>query len=922
MCQGYDPADSRLDALVTASTTVAQASGRPCPFCGIETDNMSSMQSHIAIHQQRVALFALPNSTGLEEGSDVGSDEADAGHVSEESDMSKNLEAWNTLDNDVATLDDNLDVDFSVLLNLRVEHGGGLFASNYAHEMVGQALATSTRDPESYTGHLVDANGNILDNESGSVIGSAGIWPRNLCVLARFDHKVGNDDSLLDFDSGNVVGVLCQAPSGWWYGARDGFRGWFPSKYTSLAPNTATVSPEVENAINSRSMVSVAQPIRVPSTWASGFGISGFFTACINGQAGDVNDVKKYLRERPEMTDWLHRSGDTALHLAAERGHIDMVRLLLTHGAEVDIFNDIQATPLMCAVENGQLEVVRELLSNGADARLQDNRGFTPLHVAAKRGYIGIVLLLLEQGAEVDIRSDFQSTPLMGAVEKAQVEVVRELLSNGADAQLRDSRGHVAFHFVPPDTPGGPKVQGTIRQLLIQSVTGQPNERYVRDEIDKAMKIKLGTENMLRALEGKTIRKTKDRKQQLEQELEAYNKKLAELYLELEQETQGVSKSNSFVPEDYWTDTKFDAVVDRATSNEAEVGTLHRPQTSEIQAILNSGLVPEAYCALVSAMKKRLTANTVLALGNTTRAIRTLDLATALGEDCGQSMRRELSGGSWMDTLCSITENMNVRSEVKAAVLEHMRQWSVDFARDTDVSLIVEALRKLDDGPLKPDYVANEAEYESRPLPPLPAASKSSGQVTETTDVVAPSSLDSRAGLYPWSRWSLLGATFAESNPFPRYGAGVNASTGKEGEIYIFGGLVDESTIKADLWRLDTASRKSTPLRQMSEGPGPRVGHAALLAGNAFIVSFGDTKVGDSERLDTTLYLLRTSSRQWSRTKPSITPPPRYGHSMCLLGSYLYIFGGQQGKSWRSRRRRKCAFLHEPAGGICLVVLR
>ena len=53
---------------------------------------MSSMQSHIAIHQQRVALFALPNSTGLEEGSDVGSAEADAGHMSGGSDVSNNIE--------------------------------------------------------------------------------------------------------------------------------------------------------------------------------------------------------------------------------------------------------------------------------------------------------------------------------------------------------------------------------------------------------------------------------------------------------------------------------------------------------------------------------------------------------------------------------------------------------------------------------------------------------------------------------------------------------------------------------------------------------------------------------------------------------------------------------------------------------------
>jgi hypothetical protein len=48
------------------------------------------------------------------------------------------------------------------------------------------------------------------------------------------------------------------------------------------------------------------------------------------------------------------------------------------------------------------------------------------------------------------------------------------------------------------------------------------------------------------------------------------------------------------------------------------------------------------------------------------------------------------------------------------------------------------------------------------------------------------------------------------------------------------------------------------PIATVSEGPGPRVGHAALLVGNAFIVFGGDTKMDDSDVLDDTLYLLNT----------------------------------------------------------------
>lgn len=84
------------------------------------------------------------------------------------------------------------------------------------------------------------------------------------------------------------------------------------------------------------------------------------------------------------------------------------------------------------------------------------------------------------------------------------------------------------------------------------------------------------------------------------------------------------------------------------------------------------------------------------------------------------------------------------------------------------------------------------------------------------------------------------------------------------------------------------------PLATTSEGPGPRVGHASLLVGNAFIVYGGDTKIDETDILDETLYLLNTSTRQWSRALPTgPRPSGRYGHSLNIIGSKIYIFGGQ-----------------------------
>lgn len=63
-----------------------------------------------------------------------------------------------------------------------------------------------------------------------------------------------------------------------------------------------------------------------------------------------------------------------------------------------------------------------------------------------------------------------------------------------------------------------------------------------------------------------------------------------------------------------------------------------------------------------------------------------------------------------------------------------------------------------------------------------------------------------------------------------------------------------------------TANLQCYPIATVSEGPGPRVGHASLLVGNAFIVFGGDTKQDDTDILDDTLYLLNTSKLSTSFT--------------------------------------------------------
>lgn len=92
------------------------------------------------------------------------------------------------------------------------------------------------------------------------------------------------------------------------------------------------------------------------------------------------------------------------------------------------------------------------------------------------------------------------------------------------------------------------------------------------------------------------------------------------------------------------------------------------------------------------------------------------------------------------------------------------------------------------------------------------------------------------SALYPWSQRRLT-LSSSHPSPFPRYGHAANGVAGKDGDVYIMGGLIRSQTVRGDLWMIEGGGSQlaAYPVVTTSEGPGPRVGHASLLVGNAFI---------------------------------------------------------------------------------------
>ncbi|WP_237724827.1 ankyrin repeat domain-containing protein [Deinococcus alpinitundrae] len=119
----------------------------------------------------------------------------------------------------------------------------------------------------------------------------------------------------------------------------------------------------------------------------------------VTGETGSVAMLREVLKAKPDLT-LTNRYGGTALIPAADRGHLAYLReLLRTTKVNVNHVNNLGWTALLEAVILGDggpihTEIVRELLTHGADRRIADRDGMTPLAHARQRGYTKMVALL------------------------------------------------------------------------------------------------------------------------------------------------------------------------------------------------------------------------------------------------------------------------------------------------------------------------------------------------------------------------------------------------------------------------------------------------------------------------------------------------------------------------------------------------
>jgi ankyrin repeat protein len=141
-------------------------------------------------------------------------------------------------------------------------------------------------------------------------------------------------------------------------------------------------------------------------------------------------DIMRLLLERGAEVDVSYDAAGLLSHEASFRGRTDLVRLLSQHKAYVNARNIGNETPLHRVAR----AVVPWLLpEHGAFVNAQSGSHKTPIYQASELGHRDIVQLLLEHGANVHIRGEKGQTPFQVATSNGHVEVAQLLLEHGAE---------------------------------------------------------------------------------------------------------------------------------------------------------------------------------------------------------------------------------------------------------------------------------------------------------------------------------------------------------------------------------------------------------------------------------------------------------------------------------------------------------
>ncbi len=190
-------------------------------------------------------------------------------------------------------------------------------------------------------------------------------------------------------------------------------------------------------------------------------------TALIEACQHDRIEIVKMLLEYGAGINTGDQKGVTGLLIACDAGRIDICRVLLENGANVNLcsgaalsendesedmdvmrYEGVNVSCLWIASQNGNLDIVKLLLENGAEVNITNHNDRTALIKASQDGHTDTVQLLIQFGAAVDLADEHSVTALLAASSEGHWETAKVLLEAGADIRHTNRNGESAAMYL------------------------------------------------------------------------------------------------------------------------------------------------------------------------------------------------------------------------------------------------------------------------------------------------------------------------------------------------------------------------------------------------------------------------------------------------------------------------------------------
>ena len=183
--------------------------------------------------------------------------------------------------------------------------------------------------------------------------------------------------------------------------------------------------------------------------------LSLFFNAVKFGRLQIIEDLAPSMNDQKleKGLNLVNREGESALHIASDYNHSEIVKLLVSMDVDLNLVDDKGRSPLLVAAQKQNFGCVNILLGQGADVRLGDLEGYTPLHEAvtlqSSRMLDTIMQTPTVQGPSLYTRtSNDGSTLLRIAAYTGSLPVIESVLSYFHEASIdeRSSEGSTCLH--------------------------------------------------------------------------------------------------------------------------------------------------------------------------------------------------------------------------------------------------------------------------------------------------------------------------------------------------------------------------------------------------------------------------------------------------------------------------------------------